>query len=123
MSKFENYLKKFDITSTLTDEDIENTLALLQIYSPTVRRTADRIEEMDEECYEGRRQSISDFINLAIDYDHDADRKRIADRLADMGHSMQLLSIMEEALVLVKGSRPHGVMYDKILHAIYFDAY
>ena len=111
MSKFENYLKKFDITSTLTDEDIENTLALLQIYSPTVRRTADRIEEMDEECYEGRRQSISDFINLAIDYDHDADRKRIADRLADMGHSMQLLSIMEEALVLVKGSRPHGVMY------------
>ena len=76
MSKFENYLKKFDITSTLTDEDIENTLALLQIYSPTVRRTADRIEEMDEECYEGRRQSISDFINLAIDYDHDADRKQ-----------------------------------------------
>ena len=123
MSKFENYLKKFDITSTLTDEDIENTLALLQIYSPTVRRTADRIEEMDEECYEGRRQSISDFINLAIDYDHDADRKRIADRLADMGHSMQLLSIMEEALVLVKGSRPHGVMYYKILHARYFDAY
>ncbi|MCF2617300.1 hypothetical protein JQM68_08810 [Oscillibacter valericigenes] len=67
MSKFENYLKKFDITSTLTDEDIENTLALLQIYSPTVRRTADRIEEMDEECYEGRRQSISDFImNAAL---------------------------------------------------------
>ena len=52
MSKFGNYLKKFDITSTLTDEDIENTLALLQIYSPTVRRTADRIEEMDEECYQ-----------------------------------------------------------------------
>ena len=123
MSKFENYLKKFDITSTLTDEDIENTLALLQIYSPTVRRTADRIEEIDEECYEGRRQSISDFINLAIDFDHDADRKRIADRLAEMGHSMQLLSIMEEALVLVKGSRPHGVMYYKILHARYFDAY
>ena len=80
-------------------------------------------EEMDEECYEGRRQSISDFINLAIDFDHDADRKRIADRLAEMGHSMQLLSIMEEALVLVKGSRPHGVMYYKILHARYFDAY
>ena len=36
---------------------------------------------------------------------------------------MQLLSIMEEALVLVKGSRPHGVMYYKILHARYFDAY
>ena len=26
MSKFENYLKKFDITSTLTDEDIEKNI-------------------------------------------------------------------------------------------------
>ena len=39
----------------------------------------------------------------AIDYDRDTDRKRIADRLAEMGHSMQLLSVMEDALVLVKG--------------------
>ena len=32
MSKFQNYLKTFDITSTLTEEDIDKTLALLQIY-------------------------------------------------------------------------------------------
>lgn len=88
MSKFQNYLKTFDITSTLNEEDIDKTLALLQIYGPAVRRTASRIGEMEEECYEGRRQSISDFINLAIDYDRDTDRKRIADRLAEMGHSM-----------------------------------
>ena len=77
MSKFQNYLKTFDITSTLTEEDIEKTMALLQIYGPTVRRTAARIDEFEEECYESRRQSISDFINLAIDYDRDTDRKRI----------------------------------------------
>ena len=71
MSKFQNYLKTFDITSTLTEEDIEKTMALLQIYGPTVRRTAARIDEFEEECYESRRQSISDFINLAIDYDRD----------------------------------------------------
>lgn len=58
MSKFQNYLKTFDITSTLTEEDIDKTLALLQIYGPAVRRTASRIGEMEEECYEGRRQSI-----------------------------------------------------------------
>lgn len=108
MSKFQNYLKTFDITSTLTEEDIDKTLALLQIYGPAVRRTASRIGEMEEECYEGRRQSISDFINLAIDYDRDTDRKRIADRLAEMGHSMQLLSVMEDALVLVKDTPPNG---------------
>lgn len=107
MSKFQNYLKTFDITSTLTEEDIDKTLALLQIYGPAVRRTASRIGEMEEECYEGRRQSISDFINLAIDYDRDTDRKRIADRLAEMGHSMQLLSVMEDALVLVKDTPPN----------------
>ena len=37
MSKFENYLKTFDIGSTLTEEDMEKTMALLQIYGPTVR--------------------------------------------------------------------------------------
>ena len=30
MSKFQNYLKTFDITSTLTEEDIDKTLALLR---------------------------------------------------------------------------------------------
>lgn len=123
MSKFQNYLKTFDLTSTLTDEDIEKTMALLQIYGPTVRRTAARLDEMEEECYEGRRQSISDFINLAIDYDRDTDRKRIADRLAEMGHSMQLLSVMEDALVLVKGTPPNGATYYNILQARYFDVY
>ena len=39
MSKFQNYLKTFDITSTLTEEDIDKTLALLQIYRP--RRSKD----------------------------------------------------------------------------------
>ena len=113
MSKFQNYLKTFDITSTLTEEDIDKTLALLQIYGPAVRRTASRIGEMEEECYEGRRQSISDFINLAIDYD----------RLAEMGHSMQLLSVMEDALVLVKDTPPNGGTYFNILQARYFDVY
>lgn len=123
MSKFQNYLKTFDITSTLTEEDIDKTLALLQIYGPAVRRTASRIGEMEEECYEGRRQSISDFINLAIDYDRDTDRKRIADRLAEMGHSMRLLSVMEDALVLVKDTPPNGGTYFNILQARYFDVY
>lgn len=49
MSKFQNYLKTFDITSTLTEEDIDKTLALLRIYGPAVRRTASRIGEMEEE--------------------------------------------------------------------------
>lgn len=123
MSKFENYLKTFDIASTLTDEDIEKAVALLQIYGSTVRRTAARLDEYEEECYEGRRQSISDFINLAIDYDRDSDRKRIADRLAEMGHSMELLSVMEDALVLVKDTPPSGVTYYNILRARYFDIY
>lgn len=123
MSKFQNYLKTFDITSTLTEEDIEKTMALLQIYGPTVRRTAARIDEFEEECYESRRQSISDFINLAIDYDRDTDCKRISDRLAEMGHSMELLSVMEEALVLVKDTPPNGGTYYSILQARYFDVY
>ena len=92
LHKISGYL--VDINEEYFEEDIDKTLALLQIYGPAVRRTASRIGEMEEECYEGRRQSISDFINLAIDYDRDTDRKRIAEPIADMGHSMPLRSVM-----------------------------
>ena len=123
MSKFQSYLEKLDITSTITEEDIEKTVALLNLYAPTLRRAGRSICEMEEECYESRRQSVSDFINLAIDYDRDTDRKRIADRLAEMGHSMQLREVMEEALLLVKSTANHGGTYFDILRTRYFDAY
>ena len=123
MTKFQNLLAQFDITSTITDEDIEKTTALLNLYGPTLRRAGRSIEEMEEECFESRRQSVSDFINLAIDFDHDTDRKRIADRLCGMGHSMQLLSVMEDALFLLKATPTHGGMYFDIIRARYFDAY
>lgn len=123
MSKFLNYVKTFDIAATVTDEEVEKTQMLLQLYSPTLRRSARGIDEMEEFCYESRRQSISDFINLAIDYEHDTDRKRIADRLVEMGHSMQLLSILEDALLLVKDTPNQGQRYYDILRTRYFDAY
>ena len=123
MTKFQNLLAQFDITSTITDEDIEKTTALLNLYGPTLRRAGRSIEELEAECFESRRQSVSDFINLAIDFDHDADRKRIADRLSDMGHSMQLLNVMEDALVLLKATPTHGGMYFDIIRTRYFDAY
>jgi len=123
MTKFQSLLDQFDITSTITEEDIAKTTSLLNLYAPTLRRAGRSIVDMEEECFESRRQSVSDFINLAIDFDRDLDRKRISDRLAEMGHSMQLLEVMEEALVLVKTSSQHGNMYYDILRARYFDAY
>ncbi len=123
MDKFARYLQKFDILQNVTNDEIERTETLLRAYSPMLRSAAQGIDELEEECYAGRRQSISDFINLAIDYDHDADRQRIAGRLADMGHSMQLLSILESALVLMKDDPRHGDLYYKILSGRYFNAY
>ena len=91
MSKFQNYMKQFDIASNVTEDEVEKAEELLQLYSPLLRRAAQGIDDTEDFCVDSRRQSISDFITLAIDYDHDGDSKRIADRLAAMGHSMQLL--------------------------------
>ena len=123
MSKFENYLKRFDIAANVTDEELEKTQALLQLYGPTLRRASRRLEEFEDECFESRRQSVSDFINLAVDYDRDTDRKRIAERLIEMGHSMQLLSMLDDALLLVKDEPTHGQRYFDILSTRYFNAY
>ena len=123
MSKFQNYMKQFDIASNVTEDEVEKAEELLQLYSPLLRRAAQGIDDMEDFCVDSRRQSISDFITLAIDYDHDGDSKRIADRLAAMGHSMQLVSLMDAALVLVKADSIHGKRYYDILRMRYFDAY
>jgi len=123
MSKFQNYLQRFDIAANVTDDELEKTLALLQLYSPTLRRASRGIDEYEDFCQESRRQSVTDFINLAVDYDRDTDCKRIAERLTEMGHSMQLLAILEDALLLVKEDSTRGKRYYEILRARFFDAY
>ena len=122
MSKFQEYLKKFDLTAQVTDEELAKTQALLRLYAPVMRQAARNLDEFEEECYEMRSQSITDFINLAIDYDNDADRKRIAGKLASMGHSMQLLSLLEETLLLVKNDPAYEDCYE-LLRTRYFDVY
>lgn len=122
-NKLQSYIRSLDAASFISDEDVENTISLLEMYGPLLRQSARRLDEYSLECYESRRQSITDFIDLAIDFDHDSDRKRIADRLANMGHSMQLLSLLEEALVLVREDPRHNGLYYKILQARYFNAY
>ena len=123
MDKFQNYLDAFDIAAGVSDEEIERTKLMLQLYGPALRRSAHSLSEMEEECFESRRQNITDFVNLAIDYDRDKDRKRIAERLADIGHSMQLLSIMEEALIRLKDDNAGGGLYYDLIRARYFDSY
>lgn len=123
MNKLQSYLTSLDSTTSVSDEDVENTIALLNMYAPLVRQSARRLDEYSMQCYESRRQSISDFINMAIDFDQESDRKRIADRLASMGHSLQLLELLEEALVLVKEDPRHDGIYYKILKSRYFNVY
>ncbi len=123
MDKFQDFINALDITAAVSDEEIERTKIMLQLYSPTLRHSANSLSEMEDECFETRRQAITDFVNLAIDYDHDKDRKRIAERLSDIGHSMQLLSIMEEALIRLKDEGAGNGMYYDLIRTRYFDSY
>ena len=123
MAKFSGYIHQFDMASKVTEEELANTKSLLVLYGATLRRAGRGIVEMEEECLQRHHKNITDFIDLAIDFDHEADRKRIADRLAEMGHSMQLLDLMDEALLLVKTEPNGGEMYYRLLSKRYYDAY
>jgi hypothetical protein len=123
MSKLADYISSMNIVNRIGRDDIEKTQALLEIYVSVMRQSARRIDEMDRESFEANRQSILDFVNLAVDFDHEIDKKRIAERLCDMGHNMALLEIMDEALVLMKSYKKVGDLYFRILEARYFDAY
>lgn len=121
VDKFAQFLQNLDILQIVTEEEVKRTETLLRVYGPMLRSASQSLVELNEFCYEGRRQSISDFINLSIDYDHDTARQRIAERLNGMGHAMQLLSILESALFLVKEDHRHGELYYKILSVRYFN--
>lgn len=123
MGNFTGYIHQFDIAGKVTAEELENTKNLLSLYGPTLHRAGRGIVEMEEECFERHHKSVTDFIDLAIDFDHEADRRRIAGRLEEMGHSMQLLDLMDEALLLVKTDPNHGEMYYKLLVTRYYDPY
>ena len=121
MSSLQNYIESLNIMNSLTDEYLHNTLILLDLYAPLVRHSARLMDELTEECFESRRQSVTDFINLAIDCDRDPKSRYITERLIGTGHSMYLLEVMEEALMIVRDVPRCGDIYYKILNARYFD--
>ena len=123
MSNFEDSVRALCGIRTLSSEELSNTLSLLNLYAPLVQQSLERMEEYTEECYASRRQSVTDFINLAVDYDHDADSQNIACRLADAGHSMTLLKLLETALLRLREDPRHGGIYYRIISARYFDCY
>lgn len=122
MGKFSGYIAQFNMASKVTDEELEDTKQLLSLYGATLRRAGRGIAEMEEECLQRHHKSVVDFIDLAIDFDHETDRRRIAERLAEMGHSMQLLDLMDEALLLVRTEPECGEMYYQLLAKRYYDA-
>ena len=114
MSKLYDYLDSLNIMNRLTEKDLD---------APLVRQSARLMDEFSEECFESRRQSVADFINLAIDCDRDTERRHISERLSSTGHAMYLLEILEDALLIVRDDPRCGGIYYKILNARYFDCY
>lgn len=123
MNKIQALIDEFDIVKRVTDEQVEITEELLKLYTPSLRRSAHSIDEMEEICLVAQRQSIEDFVNLVVDYDANRDRAQISDRLSEIGHSMHLLSIMEQALLMLKDDPSSRKLYYEILQTRYFNVY
>ncbi len=123
MNKIQALIDEFDIVKRVTDEEIEVTEELLKLYTPSLRRSAHSIDEMEETCIVAQRQSIEDFVNLVVDFDANRDRAQISDRLSEIGHSMHLLSIMEQALLMLKDDPSSRKSYYEIIQTRYFNVY
>lgn len=123
MSKIQTLIDEFDIVKRITIEEVEVTEELLKLYASSLRRSAHSIEEMEEICLVAQRQSIEDFVNLVVDYDANKEREQISDRLSEIGHSMHLLSIMEQALHMLKDDPSSRKPYYEIIQMRYFNVY
>lgn len=121
MSNLEKLLETLLKMPDLTQKEMDDTLALLNLYTPLVKQSIDCINECTEVCFETRRQSVTDFINLALDHDRDSDCKRIAEILRRTGHYMDLLQILEAALLRLRDDPFQKKIYYQIINARYFD--
>ena len=116
LDKFASYLKKLDITQNVTEEEVGKRRKCYCM-SMRLHYVAPRTGWMNwvrSAMKAGARQSRissiwqSTMIGIVIG-------ERITERLSDMGHSMELLSILESALLLMKEDPRHGDLYYKIL--------
>lgn len=123
MSSFETYVQNLLVTNQVTDTELAKAVQLLKLYAPVFRQSVERLGELSQECYASRRQSVVDFLNLAIDYDHDKDCRHIAERLELTGQAMPFFEIMEITLLRVRDDPLHGDLYYRILRFRYFDCF
>ena len=123
MNKIQALIDELDIVKRVSDEEIKITETLLRLYAPSLRRSAHSIDEMEEACLATQRQSIEDFVNLVVDHDYNKDRQKITDRLSEVGHSMYLLSMMEQALLMLKDDPSSRKTYYEIIQTRYFGVY
>ncbi len=123
MDSISSLIYQVEIANKATDEEVTKTKQLLSMYGGMLRRAGREIDEMEDECQQRHRKSIIDYVDMVIDLDHETDRKRIAGRLATMGRSMQILGLMDEALIMVRSEPDNGEIYFEILSARYYDAF
>lgn len=123
MPSFDSFVQGLLVTNQVTEQELTTAIHLLKLYAPLLRQSVTRIEESSAECYVSRQQSVADFINLAIDYDHDKACQRLVERLQFTGRTLSFFEIMDTALLRVRNESSHGDLYYRILRYRYFDKF
>lgn len=121
MSYIEDLLSAIQSVPVLSKQEEQDTCTLLGLYSPLVRHCTEDLEELQAECRASRRQSISDFINLAVDRDHDALRWHVVSRMIQDGRDVDLLELLEQALAHMERDPQVKEVCCRIIRERYFN--
>ena len=109
----------------MATSEYHKTRLLLSIYRTVVWRTKSALWEIKETACEYGGQRISellDFLCLEIDdYDFNKDKKDVEERLMCTCESIQMIEIIDKALIHLKSYPNYGEIYHDIIYYSYIN--
>lgn len=108
-------------TKTHLDKEkiYHKTKLILKIYRDVIWSVEDRVENLEEECYEMGSNNLAEALEYLDDYDPNMNKKQLEAELCSVFKSKFLIEIVDKSLLKVKKYPDYGEMYFNILYKQY----
>lgn len=109
-------------TEVVCNKDrIKAIKSLLKLYRKVLHSVNNHLAYLDGETYASSRKHLSDIVNGLIIFENQAAEDKFYDSVCSYHEELELLKLLEKAVVMVKDYPENGRTYYEILDRLYFD--
>ncbi len=95
--------------------------SLLKLYRKVLHSVNNHLVYLDEEIYVSSRKHLSDIVDGLLIFETHTEEQNFYERVTAYHENLELLKLLEKAVVMVKDYPDNGKTYYAILDRLYFD--